>query len=116
LDFNIENTRFHFYADDTIIYCSDPSEQQSVAFLQSAFDIIQNRFCALKLVVNEKKTKCMLFSNSKISTENSISLLTLQGNLITSVSEYKYLGIIIDNTLRFGSHINYLRQNLKKKL
>jgi len=46
------------------------------AFLQSAFDIIQNRFCALKLVLNEKKkTKFMLFSNSKISTEYAISLL-----------------------------------------
>ncbi len=63
LDFNIDKARFHFYADDTIVYCSAPSKQQSVTALQSVFDIIQNRFRALKLVLNVEKTKCMLFSN-----------------------------------------------------
>ncbi len=93
------------YADDTIVYCSAPSKQQSVTALKSVFDIIQNRFCALKLVLNVEKTKCMLFSNSRTSLENSIVLQTSQGSQVTSVSEYKYLGIIIDNKLRFGSHI-----------
>lgn len=74
---------------------------------------IQNRFCALKLVLNVEETKCMLFSNSKMSPENSVTLWTSQESQITSVSEYKYLGIIINNTLRFGSHINYLRRKHK---
>ncbi len=52
LDFNIDKGRFCFYANSNIVYCSAPSKQQSVASLQSAFDIIQNRFCALKLVLN----------------------------------------------------------------
>ncbi len=41
---------------------------------------------------------------------------TSQGSQVTSVSEYKYLGIIIDNKLRFGSHIKYLSKKLKKNL
>ncbi len=116
LDFNIDKARFHLYADDTIVYCSAPSKQQSVTALQSVFDIIQNRFCALKLVLNVEKTKCMLFSNSRTSLENSIVLQTSQGSQVTSVSEYKYLGIIIDNKLRFGSHIKYLSKKFKKNL
>lgn len=77
---------------------------------QSAFDIIQNRFCALKLILNvEKKNAC--YSQTKISSENSITLWTSQGSQIASVSEHA-----IDNTLRFGSHINYLRQKLMKML
>lgn len=66
-DFNIDNASFHFYADDTIVYWSAPSKQQSVASLQSAFDIIQNMFCVLSLVLNVEKTKCMWFSNCKTS-------------------------------------------------
>ncbi len=58
----------------------------------------------------------MLFSNSRTSLENSIVLQTSQGSQVTSVSEYKYLGIIIDNKLRFGSHIKYLSKKLKKNL
>ncbi len=42
LDFNIDKARI--YADDTIVYCSTSSKQQSVTALQSVFDIIQNRF------------------------------------------------------------------------
>ncbi len=58
----------------------------------------------------------MLFSNSRTSSENSIVLQTSQGSQVTSVSEYKYLGIIIDNKLRFSSHIKYLSKKLKKNL
>ncbi len=66
----------------------------------------------LKLVLHVEKMKFMLLSNS----DSSIVLRTLQGNLITLVSEYKYLGIIIDNTIIFSSHINYLKQKLRQKL
>ncbi len=38
LDVNIDNARFHFYADDTVIYCSAPTKQQALV------DIIQARF------------------------------------------------------------------------
>lgn len=71
-------------------------------------------FFALKLVLNvEKKKKSMLFLNPNFYT---VVLLTSWGSQITSVSEYKYLDIIIYNTLHFGSHIKYLKQELKKKL
>ncbi len=116
LDVNIDNARFHFYADDTVIYCSAPTKQQALGDLQSAFDIIQARFFTLKLVLNVEKTKFMWLSNSRNSLDGSVVLRTLQGKLIALVSEYKYLGIIIDDTLRFNSYINYLRLKLKKRL
>ncbi len=53
LDVNIEN------ADDTVIYCCAPTQQQALGDLQSAFDIIQARFFTLKLVLNVEKTKFM---------------------------------------------------------
>ncbi len=114
LDVNIDKARFHFYADDTVIYCSAPTKQQALVDLQSTFDIIQARFFTLKLVLNVEKTKFMWLSNSRNSLDGSVVLRTLQGKLIALVSEYKYLGIIIDDKLRFDSYINYLRLKLKK--
>ncbi len=114
LDVNINNARFHFYADDTVIYCSAPTKQQALVDLQSTFDIIQARFFTLKLVLNVEKTKFMWLSNSRNSLDGSVVLRTLQGKLIALVSEYKYLGIIIDDKLRFDSYINYLRLKLKQ--
>ncbi len=101
LDVNIDNARFHFYADDTVIYCSALTKQQALVDLQSTFDIIQERFFTLKLVLNVEKTKCMWLSNSRNSLDGSVVLRTLQGKFIALVSEYKYLGIIIDDKLRF---------------
>jgi len=49
LDVNIENARFHFYAD--VIYCSALTKQEALRDLQSVFDTIQTRFFTLKLVL-----------------------------------------------------------------
>jgi len=62
----------------------------------------------LKLILNVDKTKIMLFSGSKKVEDNLIPLQTLRGNVIELV--YKYLGIIIDDTLSFGSHITHLKK------
>ncbi len=86
LDFHIDKARF--YADDTIVYCPTPSKQQSVTALQSVFDIIQNRFRALKLVLNVEQTKCMLFSNSRSSLDNYIVLQTSHGSQGSVISGY----------------------------
>ncbi len=92
------------------------TKQEALSDLQTVFDIIQARFYTLKLVLNGEKTKCMLLSNSRSTSDSSIALRTLQGHLITLVSEYKYLGIRIDNTFNFGSHINYLKRKIRKML
>ncbi len=96
--------------------CCQQQVQKPGSVMVCCHDIIQNRFRALKLVLNVEKTKCMLFSNSRTSLENSIVLQTSQGSQVTSVSEYKYLGIIIDNKLRFSSHIKYLSKKIKEEV
>ncbi len=116
LDYDIQDANFHFYADDSVMYCSASSGKQALYKLQSAFDVIQSRIYNLKLVLNVDKTKYMLFSGSKKFDKNVSSLQTLQGTVIESVKEYKYLGIIVDNALSFSSHITQLKKKLKIKL
>lgn len=84
--------------------------------LQSAFNVIQSRLFNLKLVLNGEKTKYMVFSGSKKFDTKLISLQTLQGSMLELVKEYKYLGIIVDDTLSFGSHIMQLKKKMKIKL
>lgn len=66
----------------------------------------------LKLVLNANKTKFMLFSNSKSKSPNLPPIVTRQGSEIEQVNQYKYLGILIDDSLSFKPHI----QNLAKKM
>ncbi len=116
LDYDIQDANFHFYADDSVMYCSASSGKQALYKLQSAFDVIQSRIYNLKLVLNVDKTKYMLFSGSTKFNKNVSSLQTLQGTVIESVKEYKYLGIIVDDALSFSSHITQLKKKLKIKL
>ncbi len=105
LDYDIQNANFHFYADDSIVYCSASSGQQALYKLQLAFDVIQSQIYNIKLVLNVDKTKYMLFSGTIFFYNNVSSLQTLQGSVIELVKEYKYLGIVVGNVLSFSFHI-----------
>lgn len=116
LDQNVSNANFHFYADDTVIYCSASTPNQALCQLQLAFDTVQRTLFDLKLVLNDDKTKLMLFSNAKSKSRNLLPITTSQGSEIESVSQFKYLGILIDDSLSFKPHIQQLVKKLKLKL
>ncbi len=54
LDYDIQDANFHFYADDSVMYCSASSGKQALYKLQSAFDVIQSWIYNLKLVKEYK--------------------------------------------------------------
>lgn len=58
----------------------------------------------------------MLFSNHKKVPKTLPVVSTLEGNLIEVVHEYKYLGIVIDDSLTFKPLIDKLVKKLKLKL
>lgn len=106
---NIPNSSFHFYADDTAIYCTAPTSAEAVKYLQLAFDRVQEQLCHLQLVLNADKTKCMFFTTSKAArTAKCEKILTRNGQQIELVSTFKYLGFLIDDHLYFKEHIQYV--------
>ena len=102
---NIPNANFHFYADDTVLYCFGSTLNQAFDCLQTAFTLLENQLIDLKLVLNVSKTKLMLFSNGRKVSDPPPSLFSSQGNQIELVTHYKYLGILIDDRLSFKTHI-----------
>ena len=104
----------HFYAD--VIYCCASTLVQAIDLLQNAFNVVQDTLFQLKLVLNIDKTKLMLFSNSRSRSQNIPSVVTLEGSEIEVVDSYKYLGILIDDSLTFQPHVQYLVKKLRLKL
>ena len=96
----------HFYADDTIIYCFGSTPARAVESLQKAFDVVQQTLLQLKLVLNTDKTKQMLFSNAKKVPQTVLTVSTLEGNVIEVVRIYKYLGVLIDDSLSFKPRLH----------
>lgn len=116
LSLNVPDANLHFYADDTVIYSCGSTLVQAIDSLQKAFSTIQHSLLQLKLVLNADKSKLMLFSKSRNLAQIIPSVTTLEGNKIELVHTYKYLGILIDDSLTFKPHVENLVKNLKLKL
>ena len=106
----------HLYADDTVIYCMADSVQLATENLQLSFIALQNALHQLKLVLNSNKTKFMIFSRAKNVDYNSLQISSLNGTQISRVTEYKYLGLWIDEKLTFKFHTEKLASKLRQKV
>ena len=96
------------------------AEDTSLLFRSSNFDEIctlcnheLNRFyewcCSNRLSINVSKTKFMIFSNRKVSNVRSIEL---HNEPLEHVSSVRFLGVELDENLKFNLHINNISQKI----
>ena len=79
------------YADDIVI-------------IGNTRDVLEKIYCKLvesleklKLIVNRSKSKCIVFDNSRYG--NDIKEMKLGDDILECVTEYKYLGHIVQRNL-----------------
>lgn len=113
---DLVDTNYHFYADDMVIYSLAKTLSACVSTLQNAFNKVQNMFLQLDLTLNANKSKLMLFSKAKSNLHISPPIVTLQGAEIERVKSFKYLGILIDDSLSFKGHVEHLVRKLRLKI
>ena len=56
----------------------------------------------------------MVFHRARIKAKNFN--VEMQGNIISCVTATKYLGVIIDNKLKWTSHILYIKSKVSKTI
>ena len=97
------------YADDSTLYYSD----NDLSKIQTT---LQNNICALiswcndnNMCLNPSKTKCMLIStphkHKQLLKGKTTFNLYIDKTLIDTVTEQKVLGVHIENTLSWKSHL-----------
>ena len=104
----------HLYADNTILYTSDPSLDTVLTNLQMSFNAIQLSFRGLQLLLNASKTKCMLFNRSLPAHARTSSITTLDSSDLEYVDNY--LGVWLDCKRSFQSHIKNLQSKIKSRI
>ena len=112
----LHDCQAHLYADDTVLYCIADSTQLAIENFQLSFIVLQKALINLKLVLNAGKTKCMLFSRARNASTDNLHLSTLSGSCIERVTEYKYLGVWLDEKLTFKYHVDILAFKLRQKV
>jgi Reverse transcriptase (RNA-dependent DNA polymerase) len=101
------------YADDMALIYSSESAENLKLDMEYDLKILHNWLNANKLAMNVSKTKYILFKSRRMTeTVTANFSIRLNFNTIDRVSEYKYLGLIIDDKLTFEAHIRKIRNKI----
>ena len=104
------------YADDTVLFQSGENCDLAEGKLQLSMNRFAKWCSSNALTINTKKTKLMAFgSRSKVKKCRKAST-NLNGAKIKLVPSYKYLGVTLDQTLNYNSHIANTSKVIQHKL
>ena len=113
---HLDNCGTLMYADDTVLFYSSKDVKKIQYALMKDIDKINNRLEENSLFPNKKKTERVLFGTE--TRLNSVEDFTVyvQGTPITRVLEYKYLGVTLDETLSWNTHVRFILSKAGKRM
>ena len=101
-----DKTMPFLFADDTNLFISGRNSQKLYEAANNDLNAIAKWLKVNRLSLNVKKTHYMVFSNTKVKSDNAE--LKIEGETISEVSKTKLIGVIIDNRLNWQHHINHI--------
>ena len=114
-EFTDEKATTSLFADDTAIWVgASKDKEESIQEMQRNINAISNWAKKWKMVLNSDKTQVMVLSTSPEDTNWKPELL-LDEKKLKVVKEYRFLGVLIDNQLRFNAHVKQIATKCKKR-
>ena len=112
----LQFSKMTMFADDMAFYCPEISpidlQRKLNQDLQSVSSWLQNH----KLTLNIKKSKFMIIGNrSKLKNFQDMQLLVAHEEL-ENTTEFKYLGIVINQHLTWHDHVEILHSKVAQRL
>ena len=68
--------------------------------------------CVNKLSLSTDKTKLLVFDNAPLSVRLNLG----SNHKIKECKSFKYLGLIVDNLLKFDLHVDYIKKQNQKRI
>jgi len=94
------NSGLAVYADDTAIYSSSWSIALLIRRLQIYVDDILQYFADWRMTINSEKTEAIIFTRRRYLPPPSVNIRNYS---VPWSNKVKYLGVILDSGLRWGS-------------
>lgn len=101
---NLQGKIILFADDAAISYSSDNLSKLNEMINQDMIALF-NWFVANKLTLNLKKSKCMIFHPLQKTKKFKLSV-SLNGDALEQVTSFEYLGLSLQDDLRWDSHID----------
>ena len=108
-----DKDNMYLYADDMLIMSNHMNVEIMLTDLQDKINRIYKWCLANKLTINESKTKYMIVSTRKVDPINRISI---NNSVLGKVTQYEYLGMIIDHKLNMDKQVDSMYKKANKKL
>ncbi len=104
------------YADDMAILTTGSNHEEIMEKLINELKLAHNWLSEHKLTLNLKKTKAMFFGTTHKLRTIKESHLEFDSECLEIVQSYKYLGIMLDEKLRYDKHVSYLQSKIYPKV
>ena len=101
------------FADDTSITLSSKNINNLHKSINNELIAINDWLSANKLLLNTAKTKAMLFNKSNILAKQN-SPIMINNSIIEIVDNFKFLGVTIDNKLKWTNHLSQICNKVSK--
>ena len=106
------NGSCNIFADDVVIYVTGKDVTEVNSKLQENLNQINQWYTNNRLRINNDKTKVMLLKSKSCSELN----IVVEGKKLEQVNVIKYLGLTIDDRLKWNSHVNNLCKSVAFKV
>ena len=106
------NYKSILFADDTVISFKEGDITELVTVVNYELDKFKTWTIANRLTVNKDKTVFNIISNININRQDII--IVFDNEVLNYVSNVKYLGVFLDDRLKFKEHIRYVGSKVSK--
>ena len=111
---------FVLFADDTNIFVAADTKYEAYEKANTVLELVSQYMLCNKLHINLKKCCYMHFSphkhKSDIDCTDDGLVLTMNSQHIKKVSQARFLGVLIDDQLKWGPHIDALLVKLRSSI
>ncbi len=109
IPYSLEHSKAILFADDTTLHVSSSNLQDLFDKMNRDLENLNDWFKANKLSLNTSKTKYMLFGSKQPEVCQVLSIGVEQ---LERVQSTKFLGIFIDDQLKWNVHIDYCKKKI----
>ena len=104
------------FADDSNLLLQGKNFDDMSKILSKELEIIYDWFCANKLLLNAGKTKLIIFKSRKCRVEADPPAIYLNGIEIKQVPHENFLGLQLDQTVKWYEHTNKVANCISRKI
>ena len=109
----LTNTFPIMYADDTNIFLAGNNLNEMTTNFNRELEELSTYFRSNRLSLNLTKTHAMIFSTNHHTRQQTLNL-KIDDSVIETVCSTTFLGVKIENSLSWSSHINYIANKISK--